>query len=43
MTDDGLALRGCLTEVTKADDAPNVSPADMKADWFSDLPLEPSD
>lgn len=31
-------MEGCLTEETKADDAPSVTPEDLKADWTSDLP-----
>lgn len=32
------SMRGCLTEDSKADDAPSVDPTDLKADWTSDLP-----
>ncbi|WP_049928166.1 AbrB/MazE/SpoVT family DNA-binding domain-containing protein [Halopiger goleimassiliensis] len=32
------AMEGCLTAETKSTDAPTVAPADLKADWTSDLP-----
>lgn len=32
------SMEGCITSETKADDAPDVSPEDVKADWTSDLP-----
>ncbi|SDK86313.1 AbrB/MazE/SpoVT family DNA-binding domain-containing protein [Natronorubrum texcoconense] len=35
------SMRGCITAESKAADAPEVSPGDLKADWTSDLPNEP--
>lgn len=32
------SMRGCITTDSKADDAPSIDPADLKADWTSDLP-----
>ena len=34
------SMQGCITTESKADDAPDVSPEDLKADWTSDLPNE---
>lgn len=31
-------IRGCVTTETKSDDAPTLTPADVKSDWTSDLP-----
>ncbi len=31
-------MEGCLTEETRATDAPRVDPLDLKADWTDDLP-----
>lgn len=33
-------MRGCISAETKADDAPDVDPSDLKDDWVSDLPEE---
>lgn len=32
------SMRGCLTEDSKAADAPSIDPTELKADWTSDLP-----
>lgn len=32
------ALAGCIDEDSRAADAPTEAPADLKADWTSDLP-----
>ncbi|WP_254864563.1 AbrB/MazE/SpoVT family DNA-binding domain-containing protein [Halovivax gelatinilyticus] len=31
-------MEGCISDETKAEDAPSVTPSDVKADWTSDLP-----
>lgn len=35
------SMEGCITEESKREDAPSVTPADLKADWTSDLPDHP--
>ncbi|THE65361.1 AbrB/MazE/SpoVT family DNA-binding domain-containing protein [Salinadaptatus halalkaliphilus] len=34
------SMEGCITDESKATDAPSVSPDDLKSDWTSDLPNE---
>jgi AbrB family looped-hinge helix DNA binding protein len=32
------SMRGCITEETRADDAPEIDPLEPDRDWTSDLP-----
>ena len=34
------SMQGCLTGETKADDAPDITPDEIKSDWISDLPTD---
>lgn len=31
-------MEGCITEETRAESAPKLTPTDLKSDWTSDLP-----
>lgn len=36
-------MRGCISEETAVETTPSVTPAELKADWTSDLPTRKKD